>query len=106
MLYESNMQQRLTLTSVDLKKGIQAAYEDVCRKRLHHHENNSIWQTRRNWRSVHEKLVHCIQNKSFQFSQSTLLKNKDCGFVESFEAKDAIVLTYLASFIAKNYGCS
>ena len=101
MFYETKMQQCLTLTSVDLKKGLQATYEDVCRKRLHHHENNSIWHTRNNWHTELQQLVHCIQNKSFQFSQSTLHKTSESGFVESFEATDAIVLTYLASFIAK-----
>ena len=70
MLYETNMQQHLTLTSVDLKKGLSAAYEDVCRKRLFSHENNSIWQTRKDWFNCHQDLVHSIENKTFQFSQN------------------------------------
>ena len=57
MLYEAKVQQRLTLTSVDLKKGLSAAYEDVCRKRRFSHENNSIWQTRTDWNNRHQKAI-------------------------------------------------
>lgn len=70
---------------------IERAYEWVCQRRQHYHNNSDVWQLRRGWAEKQRQIVEQLRAGTYRFREQRLVQSQ--GEVkEIWAAQDALVL--------------
>jgi len=76
------------------------SYEWMCKRRAHHHYNQSVWDVRANKAFWFPKILFAFNRGTWQFSPTCLFRHKQKGeLVESWSAQDAWLIKIMAEVL-------
>ena len=84
------------LEKIASDEAINAAYQWLCKKRLHYHPNADVWQVRRWWHEKKPVLQAQILSGNFQFRELRLIRGEEKS-IEWWSSLDALVLKAMTS---------